>query len=73
LRQSPPQKQELLSFVVFDRYPGLVLVVSPKHMDEIKSIKDSAGRNLALPAPAPRRLLLKFLRRRTASIRPARP
>src|SRR6201982_1304457 len=25
------KKQELQSFVVFDRYPGLVLAVSPKH------------------------------------------
>ena len=29
------KKQELQSFVVYDRYPGLVLVVSPKHTDEI--------------------------------------
>ena len=27
------KKQELQSFVVYDRYPGLVLVVSPKHTD----------------------------------------
>ena len=33
------KKQELQSFVVYDRYPGLVLVVSPKHTDAIKSIK----------------------------------
>src|SRR4029079_2035355 len=32
--------QHLQSFVVYDRFPGLVLVVSPKHTGEIKSIKD---------------------------------
>ena len=36
------KKQELVSFVVYDRYPGLVLVVSPSHNAEIKSIKDLA-------------------------------
>src|SRR5215212_3348170 len=45
------KKQELQSFVVFDRYPGLVLVVSPKHMDEIKSIKDLAGKKVGVTAP----------------------
>ena len=34
------KKQELQSFVVYDRYPGLVLVVSPKHTSEIRSIAD---------------------------------
>lgn len=29
------KKQEMQSFVVYDRYPGLVLVVSPKHTGEI--------------------------------------
>jgi len=33
-----------VSFVVYDRYPGLVLVVSPSHTAEIKSIKDLAGK-----------------------------
>src|SRR3954452_2043439 len=33
------KKQELQSFVVYDRYPGLVLVVSPTHNAEIKSIR----------------------------------
>ena len=40
------KKQELQSFVIYDRYPGLVLVVSPKHTNDIKSIKDLAGKNL---------------------------
>ena len=30
------KKQELQAFVVYDRYPGLVLVVSPSHTKEIK-------------------------------------
>src|SRR5262249_52656731 len=34
------KKQELQSFVVYDRFPALVLVVSPKYTGEIKSIKD---------------------------------
>jgi NitT/TauT family transport system substrate-binding protein len=45
------KKQELQSFVVYDRYPGLVLVVSPKHTDEIKSIKDLAGKKVGVSAP----------------------
>src|SRR3954468_2211339 len=56
------KKQELQSFVVFDRYPGLVLVVSPKHMDEIKSIKDLAGRKVGVTAPGSSTdFFLKFL------------
>ena len=45
------KKQELQSFVVYDRYPGLVLVVSPKHTDAIKSIKDLAGKKVGVSAP----------------------
>src|ERR1700712_4657378 len=45
------KKQELQSFVVYDRYPGLVLVVSPKHTEEIKSIKDLAGKKVGVSAP----------------------
>jgi NitT/TauT family transport system substrate-binding protein len=45
------KKQELQSFVVYDRYPGLVLVVSPKHTNEIKSIKDLAGKKIGVSAP----------------------
>jgi sulfonate transport system substrate-binding protein len=43
--------QELVSFVVYDRYPGLVLVVSPKHTSEISSIKDLAGKKVGVSAP----------------------
>ena len=45
------KKQELQSFVVYNRYPGLVLVVSPKHTEEIKSIKDLAGKKVGVSAP----------------------
>jgi NitT/TauT family transport system substrate-binding protein len=45
------RKQELQSFVVYDRYPGLVLVVSPSHNGEIKSIKDLAGKKVGVSAP----------------------
>src|SRR5512140_343107 len=31
--------QHLQAFVVYDRFPGFALVVSPKHTAEIKSIK----------------------------------
>jgi NitT/TauT family transport system substrate-binding protein len=45
------KKQELTSFVVYDRYPGLVLVVSPSHNGEIKGIKDLAGKKVGVSAP----------------------
>jgi NitT/TauT family transport system substrate-binding protein len=45
------KKQELQSFVVYDRYPGLVLVVSPLHTGEIKSIGDLAGKKVGVSAP----------------------
>jgi len=45
------KNQSLVSFVVYDRYPGFALVVSPKHTDEIKSIKDLAGKKIGVSAP----------------------
>jgi NitT/TauT family transport system substrate-binding protein len=45
------KKQELVSFVVYDRFPGLVLVVSPSHNGEINSIKDLAGKKVGVSAP----------------------
>jgi NitT/TauT family transport system substrate-binding protein len=45
------KKQELVSFVVYDRYPGEVLVVSPKHTAEITAIKDLAGKKVGVSAP----------------------
>src|SRR5580692_1478869 len=45
------KNQQLVSFVVYDRYPGLVLVVSPKHTSEITAIKDLAGKKVGVSAP----------------------
>ncbi|WP_024506738.1 ABC transporter substrate-binding protein [Bradyrhizobium sp. ARR65] len=45
------RRQELQAFVVYDRYPGLVLVVSPAHTKEINSIKDLAGKKVGVSAP----------------------
>jgi NitT/TauT family transport system substrate-binding protein len=45
------KNQSLQAFVVYDRYPGLVLVVSPKQTDSIKSIKDLAGKRVGVSAP----------------------
>jgi NitT/TauT family transport system substrate-binding protein len=43
--------QHLQSFVVYDRFPGFALVVSPKHNDTVKSIKDLAGKKVGVSAP----------------------
>lgn len=45
------RKQALQAFVVYDRFPGLVLVVAPSHTNEIKSIKDLAGKRVGISAP----------------------
>ena len=42
--------QHLQSFVVYDRYPGMVLAVSPEAKD-IKSVKDLAGKPVGVSAP----------------------
>src|SRR6201995_357221 len=56
------KKQELQACVVYDRYPGLVLVVSPSHTNEIKSIKDLAGKKVGVSAPGSSTdFFLKFL------------
>jgi NitT/TauT family transport system substrate-binding protein len=45
------KNQAMQAFVVYDRFPGLTLLVSPKHLDEIKSIKDLAGKKVGVTAP----------------------
>jgi NitT/TauT family transport system substrate-binding protein len=45
------KNQNLQAFVVYDRYPGLALVVSPKSGGAIKSIKDLAGKRIGVSAP----------------------
>jgi NitT/TauT family transport system substrate-binding protein len=42
--------QSLQAFVIYDRYPGMVLAVSPEAKD-IKSIKDLAGKAVGVSAP----------------------
>ena len=46
-----PKGQDLQSFVVYDRFPGFALVVSPKHTNEIKSVKDLANKKVGVSAP----------------------
>jgi NitT/TauT family transport system substrate-binding protein len=43
--------QHLQSFVIYDRFPGLALVVSPKHTAEIKSVKELANKKVGVSAP----------------------
>lgn len=43
--------QSLQAFVVYDRYPGFGLVVSPKQTGKIKSVKDLAGMKVGVSAP----------------------
>ncbi|MBN9048619.1 MAG: ABC transporter substrate-binding protein [Rhizobiales bacterium] len=45
------KNQALQAFVVYDRYPGLALVVSPKETTNIKSVKDLAGKAVGVSAP----------------------
>jgi len=45
------KNQALEAFVVYDRYPGLVLVVSPKQTASIGSVKDLAGKKVGVSAP----------------------
>jgi NitT/TauT family transport system substrate-binding protein len=54
--------QHLQAFVVYDRFPGLVLAVSPKHTSEIKSVKDLANKKVGVSAPGSSTdFFLKFL------------
>jgi NitT/TauT family transport system substrate-binding protein len=43
--------QALESFVIYDRYPGLVLVVAPGETGKIKSVKDLVGKKVGVSAP----------------------
>lgn len=45
------KNQTLQAFVVYDRYPGFALVVSPSQADKISSVKDLAGKNVGVSAP----------------------
>lgn len=45
------KQQFLQSFVIYDRYPGLVLVVAPSQTGKIKSVADLAGKKVGVSAP----------------------
>jgi NitT/TauT family transport system substrate-binding protein len=45
------KNQHMQAFIVYDRYPGLVLVVAPKNAGSIKSVKDLAGKRIGVSAP----------------------
>ncbi len=45
------KNQHMQSFVVYDRYPGLALVVAPKQTDSVKTVKDLAGKRVGVSAP----------------------
>jgi len=43
--------QSLQAFVVYDRFPGMVLAASPQSGKDIKSVKDLAGKVVGVTAP----------------------
>ena len=43
--------QSLVAFVVYDRFPGMVLAASPESGKDIKSVKDLAGKTVGVSAP----------------------
>ena len=45
------KNQALEAFVVYDRYPGLTLVVSPKQTGKINSVKDLKDKRVGVSAP----------------------
>ena len=45
------KNQHMQAFIVYDRYPGLALVVGPKNTGTIKSVKDLAGKRIGVSAP----------------------
>lgn len=45
------KNKAMKSIVVYDRFPGLVLVVSPRQTGQIKSVRDLAGKKVGVSAP----------------------
>jgi NitT/TauT family transport system substrate-binding protein len=43
--------QHMQAFVVYDRFPGITLVVSPEHAGEIGSVRDLPGKAVGVSAP----------------------
>jgi NitT/TauT family transport system substrate-binding protein len=59
------KNKSLAAFATYDRYPGLVLVVSPKRTGTISSIKDLAGKKVGVSAPGSSTdFFLKYLLRK---------
>jgi NitT/TauT family transport system substrate-binding protein len=59
------KKKDMKSVVVYDQFPGLVLVVSPKQTPNIKSVKDLAGKKVGVSAPGSSTdFFLKYLLRK---------
>ncbi|MGH9101684.1 MAG: ABC transporter substrate-binding protein, partial [Acidimicrobiales bacterium] len=46
-----PKGKALKAFVIYDRFPGLVLVVAPKNTATVTSVKDLAGKKVGVSAP----------------------
>lgn len=46
-----PKGKALESFVIYDRFPGLVLVVAPKNTASITSVRNLAGKKVGVTAP----------------------
>ena len=46
-----PKGKHLEAFVVYDRFPGMVLAVSPKSTDAIRAAGDLAGQKVGVSAP----------------------
>src|SRR5262252_466582 len=45
------QGKHLVMFTLFDRYPGLVLMVGKQHLNEVHSIRDLVGKPVGVTAP----------------------
>jgi len=45
------KNQALQAFVVYDRFPGLALVVAPRNSGTVNSVKDLAGKKVGVSAP----------------------
>jgi NitT/TauT family transport system substrate-binding protein len=59
------KNKDMKSVVVYDQFPGLVLVVSPKQTPNIKGIKDLAGKKVGVSAPGSSTdFFLKYLLRK---------
>ena len=59
------KKKDMKSVVVYDQFPGLVLVVSPKATGTVKSIKELVGKKVGVSAPGSSTdFFLKYLLRK---------